>query len=215
MKNKSNKKIFIYFAVFGLISLVIFYFNLNRYYLSYNLALSFIPYLLTENIVRNKDRKAINIFLALIALLFYPNAIYMFTDFIHIDTSEYYKWVEYKDIIYNLNYVNWVKLGCDVSAIFLSLTLSYESFENFSEIIGIKNFLIKVLMLVPLSLITGFAIYLGRILRLNSWNVITSVREIIQVAKNIVTPEILGLVLTFSGIHFILILIFLTMSIRK
>lgn len=207
MLNFKYKKLLLYFLIFIGLSSLILYFNFNKKYLIFNLGLSFIPYILTSYCANNKDRVLICSILTIIAILFYPNAIYMFTDLTHIKTSEYYTVIN-RVVNYNMDYLVWVKLSLEVAMITLSMVLSYESFINILKIVNCyKHKFASFIILVFFSGITGIALYLGRFLRFNSWDVLSFGKIIHHIIFELSINDYL-LILIFAAFHFIITIIF-------
>ncbi|MBP2024518.1 DUF1361 domain-containing protein [Peptoniphilus stercorisuis] len=203
----SFRKILVYLLIYIAIGYVIIHFGFNKRYLIFNAGLSFIPYILTSFCANNKDRILLCTILTLIAIIFYPNAIYMFTDFTHIKTKEYYEFVN-GVVTYNMDYLVWIKLSCEVSLITLSLVLSFESFLNILKIVNCYNHLVaSFIVLLFFSAITGIALYLGRFLRLNSWDIYKIKEIFIHLLHNLTTNDYI-LIGVFAAIHFVIILIF-------
>lgn len=201
------KKLMLYILIYVALSAVIIYFNLNKRYLIFNVGLSFIPYIASGFTLTKKDSAIIVILGLLISIIFYPNAIYMFTDFIHIKTSDYYKVIS-GEVVYVMDAINWIKLGAEVCLITLSLVLSYESFINMLKIIRCYGHKIaEFILLVFASAATSIAVYIGRFLRFNSWDIFQIHKIISGIIANISTNDyyLLG---TFFSIHFIIILLF-------
>lgn len=200
-------KIIIYLLIYLIISSVIIYFKFNKRYLIFNCGLSFIPYILTSYCANNKDRVLICTIITLIAIIFYPNALYMFTDLTHIRTSDYYT-IVHGSVQYNMDYLTWIKLGAEVSMVTLSLILSYESFINILKTINCYEHIVAALIiLVFFSVLTGIALYLGRFLRLNSWDIF-KFKKIFNYLINNMDQNDYTLIGVFSGIHFIITLLF-------
>ncbi|WP_138160627.1 DUF1361 domain-containing protein [Peptoniphilus catoniae] len=204
---KNLKKIIIYIIFYIGLSGIIVYFNLNRYYLIYNGGLSFVAYILS-NFAKIKKSVLITILSFLATLAFYPNCIYMFTDFIHINTANYYVIKSAGKVSYNMNYLNWIKLAVDTGMITLSMVLAFETFINILKTIKCYGYkFAELIILVLMSLITGVALYIGRFLRFNSWDVFKLVEIVTKVMEDISINDYY-LIATFAGIHFFIILLF-------
>ena len=172
----------------------------------FNLGLSFIPYIITSFSLVHKNSLIIAILALLIGTIFYPNALYMFTDFIHIKTREYY--IFNRQVQYIMDYVVWVKLCVDVLMITLSLILSYETFVNFLKILRCYNHIFpSTVILLIYSALTGIAIYIGRFMRFNSWDIL-NIRDITTNILTNSTQNDYYLIALFSIMHFVLILLF-------
>lgn len=203
----SYKKIIYYLLIYLALSFVIIYFGFNKRYLIFNAGLSFIPYILTSFCANNKDRVLICTLFIIVSIVFYPNAIYMFTDLTHIKTSDFYSVVS-GNVIYNMDYLVWIKLGAEVLIVLLSLMLSYESFINILKTFSCYGYkIVSFILLILSSVVTGIALYLGRFIRYNSWDIIKVKEILIHLLDEIGTNEYI-LIGVFAIIHFVLILLF-------
>lgn len=200
------KKIIIYLAFYIILSALIVYFNLNRRYLIFNLGLSFIGYIFS-NLALIKKNKFLTLLALLACFVFFPNAIYMFTDFIHIKTAEFYQMSSGK-VIYNMDYINWIKLAIDNLMILLSLVLSFETFVNILRSINCYGYkFASFVLLLFFSLVNGFAVYIGRFLRFNSWDIL-KIHKIMLDLINSLTINDYYLLGTFCLFQFLVIILF-------
>ncbi|MGO1580545.1 MAG: DUF1361 domain-containing protein [Peptoniphilaceae bacterium] len=208
---RNFKKIFIYLIIYIVLSSLIIYFDINRRYLIFNVGLSFIAYIMSNVSLSYKNKYAICALSLIITILFYPNTIYMFTDLIHIKSLEYYEIVSAK-AIYSLELSKWIKLSCDSLMVTLSLILGFESFINMLKTVRCYRYKIaSFILLVLVSGMSGLAIYIGRFLRFNSWD-IKSFKVIIDYLLNNLTMNDYYLIATFSIVHFIVIILFANMK---
>lgn len=128
-------------------------------FIIFNLLLAFIPYLISCFFVANKiNSKTISYLIAVVWLMFLPNAPYLITDLFHLHKVD--NMPLYFDLIFLL------------MASFLGLLFFYNS------IINMQNWAINNNINIPfkttiifIMLLSGVGIYLGRYLRLNSWDV--------------------------------------------
>jgi uncharacterized membrane protein len=130
-------------------------------FLPWNLFLAFVPYAITNYIMRKEHNMYRIKIIAYLAIwwLFLPNAPYIVTDLVHLKLSSYYSvWLDML-IIYLFSIAG--------------LLFGFKSVKNAALIItsqfGAKYHSIFVNLAV---LSCGFGIYLGRIVRLNSWDMI-------------------------------------------
>lgn len=157
-------------------------------YLMWNLFLAWLPLIFTVLLERILRRKLWSSWLALamtaLWLIFLPNSFYMISDFIHIQD------VRRVDILYDVIMmtsfiVNGVILGyLSVYSIHRQLVARLRP-RNANVIIGLVFFL------------CSFAIYLGRDLRWNSWDVLVNPGGIlIDVSDRILNPTAYPLMFT-------------------
>lgn len=111
------------------------------------------------------------VFFSILWLLFFPNSIYMLTDFKYLCTYDFTLWNHY--IVLGENISLWILLvnlvisiTLGVLAGLISLNLMHKVFrDRFS-----KAFCWILIGLV--SLLSSFGVYIGRFARLNSWDII-------------------------------------------
>ncbi|MGP1493987.1 MAG: DUF1361 domain-containing protein [Streptobacillus sp.] len=193
--NKILKKYSFIILIYIIILLVIYP---KYYFLIWNIFLAYIPFLLSFIKIKNKFFKRIN---NLIALVFFPNVIYLFTDLIHISVMKYYV-KDTQGIRYIMNFTNWIRLSLIFVAVLIAIKLSYISLNNF-----IVNYRFKHVIYVFISILTGIAVYIGRFIRLNSWDLILNpFNTLIIIFKNI-NSDTIQYILLFAIIQYIVLII--------
>jgi len=141
-----------------LVSRSIYSSTLNYWFLLWNLFLAWIPFFISVGIKVVK-RKLIIIFTTFFWLLFFPNALYIVTDFIHLKVN--HEMVPWFDIMMLFSF--------SISGIFLGFT----SLRNIQTIWNKSFGKWWSRGLVAGSIIlSGFGIYIGRFLRWNSWDIL-------------------------------------------
>lgn len=143
----------------------------------WNLFLCIIPLYLSIKLkllyFKNKGK---NIWLYLIGftwLLFYPNAPYIITDFVHLSFIDFFE-----KTYYSFSPIKDLRIWYDlilffffiITGFFMGLFSLYTVHEVLKDKFGKKLGFILIFLITFLS---SFAIYLGRFLRLNSWNIVT------------------------------------------
>jgi uncharacterized membrane protein len=156
----------------GVLSLVALFFHLIRIYfnspvdfsMDWNLFLSWIPLLIAffaNNLTKRYGNiPFILIALSLVWLAFFPNAPYMITDLAHL-TVDYTKDVTWHDTIMLFFYA-------EVS-LFNGLVSLYWIHQAWRHVFSKKVSTFLFLSSLPLA---GFGVYLGRVRRMNSWDVV-------------------------------------------
>lgn len=141
--------------------------QLSYVFLTWNLFLAFIPYLLIK---RFKSDQNILIQLLIIGstILFLPNAPYILTDLFHL--RERIAAPMWFDLILILSFAF-------IGMIFFILTVNH--------LLSIFNLLFKSHIITNsfkfvIMLSSGYGIYLGRYLRLNSWDVVSDPFELLR-----------------------------------
>nr|WP_315152352.1 DUF1361 domain-containing protein [uncultured Flavobacterium sp.] len=140
------------------------------FFLVWNLFLAFVPYffisyLKTQITVQKSKIKTLS--LLFIWLLFLPNSFYILTDLIHLSQSS--------------SHLFWFDLVAISSYALIGFTLGIVSLIEFENIIKtytsnlITNFIMPII-----CFLCGIGIYLGRILRYNSWDIISNPLELLR-----------------------------------
>jgi uncharacterized membrane protein len=151
--------------------------QLRFVFLSWNLVLAFIPLIFVQ-FLKPGGSKWIHGALITSWLLMFPNAPYIVTDLIHIRKSAPATfWFDFL-------------LVCYFSV--LGLLAGYYSFRKLSNFLKQEyqmELLNKRWMQAALFLLTGFGLYLGRILRWNSWDIIHQPNQLMDdIMKICVNP---------------------------
>lgn len=189
--------------------------------MAWNMLLAALPLFFIEfsmlQYKKNKYKGAI--VLGILWLVFFPNAVYMITDLIHIH-SEKLVWIDASTqyslnnrTMYSTKIVKWVKLLIIGIGVIYGLLIGMESLNIFYRFLNKKiSKPISYLIIVGVSLISGFAVYIGRFLRLNSWDLLTPLTLVSEVFTNI-NPFAIEFTIAFAG--FILIMFLLYGLFRK
>lgn len=162
---KLHKKT-VYLISFCLILLCIRFYikgSISYIFLVWNLFLAIIPLLISHYLTTHKTNisKSILIPIIIIWLLFLPNSPYIMTDFIHFTRSD--------------GATKWLDILLLFSFAFSSLVFGLISINQMLEIVQRKwSSLIANVFLFVICFGCGFGIYLGRVLRFNSWDALTS-----------------------------------------
>jgi len=152
---------------------VILLIPLNLYWMQWNLFLAWLPLLFSVFILwtshgKKGIRRLVAMPLWLLWLFFFPNAPYMLTDLIHLNgyrfnnggrfTDDYHIWFSFLHIIAG------VAIGCILGVLSLIMLQRYIEKE-----FGVKQ---GWLLVGGVSVLSGVAIWLGRVLRFNSWDIV-------------------------------------------
>lgn len=119
-----------------------------------------------------KDNKKVLTWLSLFAwLLLFPNALYLVTDFIHTNSIDFYQ-VTSNTVIYYKDIYVWLEFLYIGVGVFVGTMIGLYSFYQISQTWNLSKrpfhfFMVKFLIFFA----SGFGIYLGRFLRLNSWDI--------------------------------------------
>lgn len=147
-------------------------------YFIWNLFLSWIPLVVSiimTYIYSSKMRGKLIFLLPLgvIWLLFYPNAPYMITDFIHFRN--------------NYTFLIWYDLVIYATFIWTSYLLGFVSVFLIKRIVAkATNKFISWIFMIFVLFLSSYAIYIGRFIRLNSWDALFNPKYIFNIfIKNI------------------------------
>ena len=157
-------------------------------YLVWNLILACVPYAIAAfgaHLLARYDagrrRALVGIPIAVLWLVFYPNAPYIFTDFIYVINRTYLR-VAPSDRL-GLNALLWYDLLMNAVFAFIGHFVGLVSMwlvqRGFAEAWGARASRVLVAAAILLS---GFGIYLGRFSRLNSWDILLDTRRVFSEA---------------------------------
>ncbi|MBU3188387.1 DUF1361 domain-containing protein [Clostridium bowmanii] len=168
--------------------------------------------------------KIITIFLGILWLLFYPNSTYIITDFIHLSSNQYHlinpnysPYTREARIIFNdnvniwLDFVN-ISIGVWIGYVvgFISLYIIHHS------LIKKYNSMVSWILVLIVHILTGFAIFIGRFNRWNSWDIILHPTNIITILQSIVNLKTLKFTLLFGVLSLVVYVInYLVLEIGK
>ena len=169
-------------------------------FLIWNLFLAVIPYSISSIIKTDFSLKKYNLknlFLQVIWLLFIPNTYYLITDFVHLHHNS--------PLQFSFDFL---MLSCFTIAGFYCGMLSIYTLHNQIQFFY-KN-KIAMVFTITISYLCAFGIYIGRILRFNSWDIISKpialfnsiIESIFQMETILFTME-LGTLITIVNLIYI------------
>jgi uncharacterized membrane protein len=171
--------------------------SIMHLFMCWNIFLAWIPYVLSKYFMTVKKKttwKQVTLFICW--LLFFPNALYIVTDIIHIeDTTDIPVWYD-AVLLFASSFVG-------IIMAFVSL----RKVEYFLRTIFSKR---TVAILIPIILFTAsYGVYLGRFQRWNSWDVIQNpIALVIDIAGNFRYPfhnyKVWAITLLFTSIYTLL-----------
>ncbi|POS01750.1 putative membrane protein [Flavobacterium croceum DSM 17960] len=143
--------------------------SIYLFFLVWNTFLGIIPLLISSYIHFTGEllSKTKLIILLLIWLVFLPNSFYIITDVVHLPkSSKHLFWLDATII-----------LSCAITGFYAG----FISINQISQVVQLK-YAIKIQQwhLVLLAILSGFGIYIGRILRFNSWDIILQPTYLIE-----------------------------------
>jgi len=148
--------------------------------LAWNVFLAMLPLLFAVKVRYAIERGIFGqtVFWAIFWLLFFPNSVYMITDFIHISNDKLLRIIEADrysqvgDVMYSTDIAAWAKLLVIGIGFLFAILVGLESLYLIEQ--GIKNKVSKLfsrLGILMVALLSGVGVYIGRFLRFNSWDV--------------------------------------------
>jgi uncharacterized membrane protein len=168
-------------------------------FLIWNLFLAFIPYFISSSIFKNffnKSKKTQNSLYGLVWLLFIPNSFYILTDFTHLHFKTTFQFSLDMLIISGFSFVGFY--------------VGLLSIHTMRQLVIAKYGNTKGnIFILTISFLSAFGIFLGRVLRFNSWDIIskpiqlasTSINALFSLETIIYTLQ-LGTIILISYILF-------------
>ena len=200
------KKIWYYIVLTILVMAGVILFTPRYLYLLWNLILAWIAYLLSHVVanVKKREWKGKMIIFFFLWMIFYPNAFYMITDYIHFQQLSFYRGNAY-GIAYDTSLILWMTFAFHVLIITLALLLSFHAYKKVEKkIVGSGKFS-KLIFLSFISIGVGVAMCVGRFHRLNSWDVFLAPKILFSYVKEVFSPKYMPLAGLFAGLHFLMI----------
>ncbi|CAG4995428.1 hypothetical protein DYBT9275_01635 [Dyadobacter sp. CECT 9275] len=163
-----------------LLSLVAVFFHLIRIFfnspvdfsMDWNLFLSWIPLIvafIANNLTKRFKNSAILLFLlSMVWIVFLPNAPYMITDLAHL-TVDYHRDLTWHDVIMLFFYAEVSLFNGLVSVYWIHQSWNRSFSKRLTRILLLSSF--------PLA---GFGVYLGRVRRMNSWDIVHNPKAIVN-----------------------------------
>ncbi|MFN8671146.1 MAG: DUF1361 domain-containing protein [Candidatus Sericytochromatia bacterium] len=175
-------------------------------FMIWNLILAWIPYLCSFLFLFFQSKRFLIFSFPLIIVwfFFFPNSFYLITDLIHIKR--------------HVNNIHWFSVIMLFSFTWTGIILGFASLNHIFESIKNKTkFLEQVVFIESFIFLTSLGIYLGRIPRWNSWDVLSKPINLIKETLDIfINYEKNKEALIFIGSYFIIInMIWLGISLFK
>ena len=171
--------------------------SVRLWFLQWNLFLAWLPlifaFLIYKRVRTRKDLIWQNGLLAFLWLVFLPNTFYIITDLIHLQSSGEV------GLLYDTAMIT--------SFVLNGLLLGYMSIYIIQRVLNkfIEQKLIFALMQVVL-LLSAFAIYLGRYLRWNTWDIVANPAGLLfDVSDRIINPGTHVHTFVVTGVFFVLL----------
>lgn len=156
----------------------------------WNLFLAILPMLFLELFlyIRKKEKtplnKGLSVLFFLAWILLFPNVPYLITDMIHISPLIFYVFTE-EGAWYVRDIMPWLQLCHIAIGVISGLLFGYRSlYHMHNYMIQNHKRLISWLFVLAICLASGYGVYLGRFLRLNSWDILHPIDLICEIVKN-------------------------------
>ena len=164
-----KKKIILIHLFFAVISLGIKYYQVSGPDLVWNMFLALVAFDFAA-LVYFVKQPIVKLFLALFWFFFYPNTFYMLTDIVHMNFTSTVLWEKTSLILYMLF----------VSSILFGVLSGTESVKVMFKSFKVTSYPLRLALICALSVISSFAIHIGRYARLNSWDIFTRPKVVID-----------------------------------
>lgn len=167
-------------------------------FLGWNLLLALIPFIIALFIYKNPEIMAktwSKLGFTFLWLLFLPNAPYIITDFVHLQLSS--------PILFLIDFTTILAFALTG---FLSGIYSFKIMLELYRLSYTKK-VVRIFAIV-ISFLCGFGVYLGRIIRLNSWDVFTNPwKTFVQIIESTLHPLAWLITLSFGAIIIVSLLL--------
>lgn len=179
--------------------------------LVWNCFLSFLPVLFARHSIACREKQNhLWLLWMVLWIVFWPNTFYMITDVSHFTGNSFYQEIPYQSPVYSTQIQLWIK------AIIIVVGILYGVLNGITSEMILEHHIIiwygkkkQIIFRAVCSILGGIAIYIGRFLRLNSWDIFRP----IKILATIRLPQYSWLFsLSFSGVFAILIFIILSVT---
>ncbi|GAB2835801.1 DUF1361 domain-containing protein [Ferruginibacter profundus] len=196
-----SKVLLAFFVFIGLMIAVRFMYSGGHgfVFLIWNLFLAWIPFAIS--VVFKKIRSAgkwKQVLIFAVWLIFFPNALYIVTDLLHIDMET--------------TIPKWYDVVLLFTSSITGLIMAFVSLLRVEKYLSYKFSNNKVhVMMIAILFISSFGVYLGRFLRWNSWDIISNpVNLLYSIAQRFISPfhylQTWGITLMFTILFYLLYL---------
>jgi uncharacterized membrane protein len=166
----------LFWSYVGYVLLSVFVFAVSdrfeHFFFAINLTLAMVPLWLATRLSREVKKPWMWWTIALAVVAFFPNAFYLFTDFIHLGgTFFFFRADPYVPVEYVREWVDWLRvvhiaLGAVIGG--LAGICAYARFKQ-----TIRSKAPRLVRFLPaMLLLSAVGIYIGRFLRFNSWDLL-------------------------------------------
>lgn len=162
----------------------------NFSWMAFNVFLAVIPVVLAYIFIKTHNTP-VKILTGILWLLFLPNTIYVFTDMLHM-LNQWGKLHGWEKVAVVLQFAVLQVIG------FVTFILAFRPFEVILKWLR-YNEKKRLWATIVFNFLIAFGLVLGRVERVNSWDVFVGSERIIEAVVNIFTsPELIGLTILFG-----------------
>lgn len=188
----------VHLVILGLL-LIIWLVPTNYNFLIWNIILALIPFDLALLIRYFKKYRLVQILITIVWLVFFPNAMYMVTDFSHLSSIG-------TGLMTETQFFNYAILAVSVLT---GLILGISSAHIVGRVYCQKLSTVWTIMFyVVLSFVSAYGIYLGRFLRINSWEIVSDPQKVIKLFMASISMHSLVFVISFGALQFALLVLY-------
>ncbi|MGG9961563.1 DUF1361 domain-containing protein [Ferruginibacter sp. SUN106] len=197
-----SKILLAFFAFIGVMIAVRFIYSDGHgfVFLIWNLFLAWIPFAISASFKKMRTAgKWKQVLVFAVWLIFFPNALYIVTDLLHIDMET--------------TIPKWYDVVLLFTSSITGLIMAFVSLLRVEKYLSYKFSNSKVhVMMIAILFISSFGVYLGRFLRWNSWNIISDpVSLLYSIAQRFIFPfhylQTWGITLMLTTLFYLLYLV--------
>lgn len=185
--------ILIIMVLFSLFVLV-FSVNLLHLMLIWNLCLALFPFLFIKLYKENENKYKKGLFL-FFWIIFLPNSYYLITDLIHIQFIEFKQIISPYEMSYSYSIISWLQLINILVYAIAGITIGCANVDIMSKLC--RNKKEKIFYHIGIATLCSMAIYIGRFLRFNSWDIF-NFPEIVSIIIDSISPFTFSFIIIFA-----------------
>jgi len=180
---KKYKRMILFMLVYWFICFIMLFADGSFLYamLSWNTLLAVLPlfFIKKTEITCEQGKTSWSFLWMILWLLFFPNSVYMVTDFIHISGDKFLwiveaeKYSPNRGVVYGTDIIIWAKLLVIGIGFIFALLVGLESLYIFEQ--NVKKKISKRIhwpVVLTVALLSAIGVYIGRFLRFNSWDIL-------------------------------------------
>lgn len=156
-----------------------------------------VGYVLTKK--HQNMKHSLVIFGLIFWMLLYPNMMYMLTDTIHFQNTEFF--ILYPDV-YHQDLFAWILFLQITAGIFIAAYLAMKSFDMIQGILKQRYQIGFKMTSITVFTLSSLGIYIGRFLRFNSWSILNPI-QLIQTVIAQLDLFALGFIFIFIILHYL------------